>query len=184
MEEFIEGREFTVLVTEPRPGEDEPWALKALEFRFPAGETWKHFDLKWTDHQSMTAVPVADPSLDERLRAAARGTFMALGADGYHRFDLRMDASGTIFLLESNAYPSCFYVAGQFGSDDFILQHEPGGHRGFLEHLIDRALARRDRTVRRFRREFDRDGGFGLVARGPSPPARSCCGARSSRRPW
>lgn len=87
VEEFIEGREFTVLVAEGLPpspspaaaagtsghadgastngsagaaaaagGDDGPEATAFLpvECRFEPGESFKHFDLKWKDYESMT----------------------------------------------------------------------------------------------------------------------------------
>ncbi|MDX2242158.1 MAG: hypothetical protein NW224_15850, partial [Leptolyngbyaceae cyanobacterium bins.302] len=47
IEEFIEGREFTVLVTEPRDETEIAWALDPIEFCFPLGESFKHFDIKY-----------------------------------------------------------------------------------------------------------------------------------------
>ncbi len=99
IEEFIEGREFTVLVAEPRKGDDAPWALQPVEFLFPDGESFKHFDLKWVRHKEMQTRRVDDESLAARLRENSALTFEALGGSGYGRCDLRMDSSGEIFLL-------------------------------------------------------------------------------------
>ena len=142
IEEFIEGREFTVLVTEPRDQNEYAWALTPVEFCFPAGESFKHFDLKWKEFESMETRVVKDTSLAERLMEAARLTFTALGGSGYGRCDLRMDEAGDIYLLEINPNCAVFYPEGQFGSADFILASDPTGHRGFLEHLLACATRR------------------------------------------
>jgi len=163
VEEFIEGREFSVLVEELPDGEP-PRASAPVEFVFPPGETFKHFDLKWKDHDQVRAAPVEDPELAQRLRDAAVATFSALRCEGYSRFDLRTDADGTVFLLESNANPGLFYPDGAFASADFILAREPGGHAAFLRRQIEVARQRRDQRRPRFRLGFDRDTGFGLRA--------------------
>src|SRR5207247_9448531 len=38
VEEFIEGREVTILACEPGQGEADPWVLAPVEFVFPKGE--------------------------------------------------------------------------------------------------------------------------------------------------
>jgi len=156
IEEFIEGREFTVLVAEARTPAELAWALTPVEFRFPEGESFKHFDLKWKEFQQMETAPVEDAALTE---AAAR-VFAALGGTGYGRCDLRMNAAGEIYLLEINPNCSIFYPEGLFGSADFILANEPAGHRGFLEHLL-RCAARRCSKVEL---RHDRSNGFRLFA--------------------
>ncbi|MFN0124276.1 MAG: D-alanine--D-alanine ligase [Blastocatellia bacterium] len=145
IEEFIEGREFTVLVTEPRDEHEPAWVLTPVEFCFPAGETFKHFDLKWKEFARMETRAVTDTALVARLADIAGRTFTALGGSGYGRCDLRMDKSGAIYVLEINPNCAVFYPPGQFGSADFILSHDPAGHRGFLDHLLRRAARRRDR---------------------------------------
>ncbi len=164
IEEFIEGREFTVLVAEPRQGEDEAWALTPVEFTFPPGESFKHFDMKWQRAGEMDVRVVTDPVLDAALRHASRALFTALNGSSYARCDLRVDANGTVYVLEINPYPGIFYPPGSFGSADFILAHDPSGHEGFLAHLLTRALRRKAANERVFRIEYTREGGFGLVA--------------------
>lgn len=45
-QEFIDGREFTVLVAENPENPSEPIAYQPVECIFPKGESFKHFDLK------------------------------------------------------------------------------------------------------------------------------------------
>jgi D-alanine-D-alanine ligase len=165
IEEFIEGREFTVLVTEPRHAEEEAWVLEPIEFLFPPGESFKHFDLKWKDYKLMDARRVADPALAARLREASALTFVALGGSGYGRCDIRMDEAGTLYMLEINPNCEVFCPQGEFGSADFILASDPAGHRGFLKHLLACALRRRDRACRVWELQFTPGHGFGLYAR-------------------
>jgi D-alanine-D-alanine ligase-like ATP-grasp enzyme len=79
IEEFIEGKEFTVLVSEDL---DEPAGCRAyqpVEFRFPKGETFKHFNMKWHTHHDMMGVPVTDDVLADRLRNITLSLFIGLG---------------------------------------------------------------------------------------------------------
>ena len=118
VEEYIDGREFTVLVAEGGV------TYTPVEVRFPPGESFKHFDLKWIDHALLGWEPVADVALDHRLRRLAVAVFDALGGDGYARVDLRMDAAGELYALEINPNCAVFYPAGQEGSADIILAHD------------------------------------------------------------
>ena len=164
IEEFVEGREFTVLVCEARGDWEEAWVLQPVEFIFPEGDSFKHFDLKWKDYDRMQTRAVTEEPLASRLREASALTFAALGGSGYGRCDLRLDSSGVIHMLEINPYCGVFYPEGQFGSADFILANDPAGHRGFLEHLIACGLRRRDRLRRPWKLRYSKASGFGLYA--------------------
>ena len=164
LEEFIEGREFTALVAEPGEGESVPRAYPPIEFTFPPGESFKHFDLKWIDHATMQSVPVTDPALSEAILQRSRDLFLSLGGTGYGRCDLRMNAEGELFMLEINPNCSVFYPTGSFGSADAILALDRGGHRGFLEHLIACARRRQRRALPAYEVHFDPSAGYGLRA--------------------
>ena len=143
LEEFIVGREFTVLVSEPRPGERAPWVHTPVEIHFPEGESFKHFDLKWMNYDAMHTKPLTDEGLVARLGEMAQRTFLAVNARGYCRCDIRMDDDGHLYMLDCNANPGVFYPPDQPGSADFILSLEPHGHRDFLQHIIDCAVRAR-----------------------------------------
>lgn len=164
VEEFIEGREFTALVAEPALEGQVPRTWPAIEFNFPPGESFKHFDLKWIDWQGMDAALVGDAALDLRLREAAAALFAGLGCSGYGRCDLRMDSQGRLFMLEINPNCGIFYPAGSFGSADFALAAYPGGHGEFLAHIVDCALRRQARQRPLTRSEFVAHQGYHMVA--------------------
>lgn len=142
LEEFIEGREFTVLAAEPPPGGGAPLSFSPVEIGFPSGETFKHFDLKWQDYEDMRILLVSEPTLAAALQDMTQRLFTAMRGVGYCRCDVRMDRAGRLFLLDCNASPGIFYAPGQFGSADFILAQQPEGHRRFLSHIIACALHR------------------------------------------
>lgn len=143
VEEFIEGREFTVLVIEDPAAPAQPVAFQPLEFLFPAGESFKHFDLKWVAYQGMTGVPCQDPVLSTRLQEAACRLFVALNGNGYARFDWRMDRAGELYVLDANANCGIFYPPQTPGSADLILLNDPAGLARFIELLLRGALKRR-----------------------------------------
>jgi D-alanine-D-alanine ligase len=147
VEEFIEGREFTVLVAEPPEGSSVPNAYPPIELRFPPGETFKHFDIKWVDYGQLVSVAVEDAALAERLKDITRRMFTAMEGTGYGRCDIRMDAAGRLFILEINPNCGIFYAPETYGSADLILSLDPAGHRGFLDHLIRCAQRRRQAAL-------------------------------------
>ena len=155
VEEFVAGREFTVLVAESETPGGEPRTWPAVEFSFPPGESFKHFDLKWVQFAQMGSAIVPSGALADRLRTAAATFFAALGGDGYGRVDFRMATDGTLHILEINPNCGVFYPAGSYGSADFALAAAPGGHRAFLDHILRCALARRDRSLPATRVRFD-----------------------------
>lgn len=142
VEEFIEGREFTVLVAENPDDPHNPTAYLPVEFRFPPGETFKHFDMKWIDYDKMSCVPCTDPELTARLQDSSKKLFMGLGGVSYARCDLRLHPSGELYMLEINPNCGIFYPPTDPGSADFILLNDPAGHRGFLEQILRAAFKR------------------------------------------
>ncbi len=167
IEEFIEGREFTVLVTEPRDETEIAWALDPIEFCFPPGESFKHFDIKYKGFADVKAEPVTDAHLAARLREESCLCFAALNGSGYARLDFRMNANGEIFLLEINPYCGIFFPFDGFGSADWVLANDPAGHHGFLEHLICCAFRRAEQRRKPWEIQYRRDVGFGLFANRP-----------------
>ena len=151
----------TVLVAEDPRSQRAPHVYVPVEFRFPAGTTFKHYDMKWTDFATMTCVPCDDPELDARLRQTAKALFLALGGVSYGRCDLRVDEAGTPWVLEMNANCGLFYPPGEEASADYILLYDPEGKQGFVDRILDAAVARARRrksarlaaTRRRERRE-------------------------------
>ncbi len=164
VEEFIEGREFTVLAAEPREGENDPWVLTPIEFTFPDGETFKHFDMKWVIYQQMKERLVEDDALAARLREVGSLTFAALNGSGFGRCDIRMDSAGDLYMLEINANCEICCPEYSFGSADLILANDPAGHTGFARHLLMCALRRQAQAARLWEIQHDLKTGFGLYA--------------------
>ena len=167
IEEFIEGREFTALVVENPENEFEPIAYEPVEFRFPEGESFKHWDMKWKDYQKMSCVMVDDPKIAEPIKDMSRKFFVGLGGTGYGRCDLRMNQRGELFMLEINPNCEAFYPPDDAGSADFILMNDPGGHRAFVNHIIATALKRNRCRIRKWRIDGHPRDDLGMYAVAP-----------------
>ncbi|MGA3187067.1 MAG: SET domain-containing protein-lysine N-methyltransferase [Bryobacteraceae bacterium] len=163
IEEFIDGREFTVLVAENAENRFEPLTFQPIEFLFPRGEYFKTYELKVQTHHPESNVAVEDAALAARLREAARTIFIGFEGEGYARLDFRLDTKG-LWFLDINFACSVFYPPGYEGSADYILRSDPAGHRGFLRHVIEAGLARHRRKEPRFVRGANGIAGFGIYA--------------------
>jgi D-alanine-D-alanine ligase len=142
IEEFIEGTECTVLVAENPDDPSRPTTYTPIQYRFPDGETFKHAEMKWVEYDRMSAFPVGDPVLAARLRYVSARFFVALTGASFGRCDLRVDRSGTPFMLEINPNCGVYYPPADAGGADLCLAHDPGGHVGFTRQLIRAALQR------------------------------------------
>jgi D-alanine-D-alanine ligase len=167
VEEFVDGREFTVLVVASPEGHGQCRAFAPVEYRFPEGMRFKTYALKTSELHPQANVPVHDPALAARLTDAARRVFVAFGGVGYARMDFRLDAGGELFFLEVNFTCSVFYAHGFEGSADYILQHDGIGQRGFAECIIAEGVARFQRTRERYLMQGSAVAGFGIFARIP-----------------
>jgi D-alanine-D-alanine ligase-like ATP-grasp enzyme len=164
IEEFIEGREFSVLVAENADDELQPFAYQPVEFRFPNGESFKHFDLKWKDYEAMTCIVCEDLELALRLKEISRKLFIGLDGAGYGRCDIRMNHEGELFMLEINPNCDVAYPLEEAGSADLILLTEAWGHREFFEKIIKAALKRHGRQHKKWKVFLDGKSNYGMYA--------------------
>lgn len=163
IEEYVDGREFSVLVAADSKRPKEPLAYPPVEYRFPHGERFKTYDLKNMQFHPEANVPVTDEALSAELVDAARRVFQSFGGSGYCRMDFRLDADGVPSVLDANFTCSVFYPEGYYGTADYILQQAKGGAAGFLKHIVSEGLLRyqalqKPYTVRA------RNGGLGIDA--------------------
>lgn len=142
IEQFLPGREFSVLVAADPATPDRPLAFRPIEFRFPAGERFKTYDLKNAQYHPELNVGVAEPDLEAELMDAARRVFMAFAGRGYCRMDFRLDAAGVPNVIDANFTCSVFYAEGFYGTADYILQHDGFGTANFLRHIVKEGIAR------------------------------------------
>jgi len=146
IEEFIEGREFTCLIAENPEDPKKPFTFTPVEFIFPEGESFKHYDMKWVDYEKMSVAIVDDPQIEKTLREQTKRVFKELGGNGYARCDYRINANGDIHMLEINPNCGIFYAPHEPGSADFSLINDPTtNHTKFMKLIIQNAQMRRTR---------------------------------------
>ncbi len=148
LEEFVEGREFTCLIAENPDDPNTPITFKPVEFIFPEGESFKHYDMKWVEYERMSVAPVKEARIEKVLRDQTARLFKAMDGNGYARCDYRMSADGTIHMLEINPNCGIFYAPDEPGSADFSLINDPVyNHHKFLKLIIRSAKNRRDNML-------------------------------------
>jgi hypothetical protein len=164
IEEYVDGREFTVLIAGDETSEDGVLALTPFEFVFGPEDNFKTYRMKVTEHHTNNNVPVTDSGLSQRLKDMATKIFRGFEAESYARIDIRANQAGELFFLEINCECSVFYPEGSEGSADYILKHEPMGHAGFLNHIIADAISRHRRRQKRFEARLAADGELACFA--------------------
>ena len=163
VEEYIDGREFTVLVCGNEDGKTCT-SFVPVEYIFPEGFSFKTYALKTSELHPTANIPVTDTALATKLKNIAEQVFMSFNGVGYGRMDFRMNAKGEIFFLEINFTCSVFYAAGYEGSADYILMHDGIGQRGFLERIIIEGMARYRRKEKLFTIKGNAISGYGMYA--------------------
>ncbi len=167
VEEYVKGREFTVLVAANAANAKACTVFTPIEFVFPKGNQFKTYALKTSELHPECNIPCPDPIVDRKLRHAAERIFSSFGGVGYARMDFRMNEKGEIFFLEVNFTCSVFYTDGYEGSADYILKHDGIGQSGFLKHIIAEGIARHERKQNKYRMMGNSIAGFGIYATRP-----------------
>lgn len=163
VEEYIAGREFTVLVAANTDGKSCT-VFRPVEYLFSKGREFKTYALKTSELHPDCNVPCNDPILDKKLRSAAERIFSGFNAVGYGRLDFRVNDKKEIFFLEINFTCSVFYKDGYEGSADFVLKYDGIGQDGFLRHIIKEGIARHQRQKKPFVMKGNSIAGFGIYA--------------------
>ena len=145
IEEYIEGIECTVLIVENPDDPQSPTTYTPAQYSFPKGESFKHSDLKWVDYEGLSSCPVKDPVLAARLCDECSRFFVQLKAASFARCDVRVDKTGTPYMLEINSNCGVYYPPADYGAADICLSLDPKGHEGFTRQLVAAAFARHQR---------------------------------------
>lgn len=165
VEEFVEGREFTVLVAGRGDPRSMPKTYPPVECVLPPGEMFKHYDLKWRNYQLLQWRPLTDPALAQHLMRISAELFQGLGGSGYARLDIRVASTGTPYVLDINPNCSVFYPPEAPGGADAVLHAIRGGHEEFIETILAAALERHRANRRRYVVEFGGERtGYGTYA--------------------
>jgi D-alanine-D-alanine ligase len=163
VEEYIAGREFTVLVA-ANVDVHSCTVFRPVEYLFPEGREYKTYALKTSELHPDCNVPCKDVLLDNRLRQAAEKIFKGFNGVGYARLDFRVNDKNEIYFLEINFTCSVFYTDGFEGSADYILKHDGIGKAGFLKHIIKEGIARHQRKKKPFVIKGNSIAGYGIYA--------------------
>lgn len=140
IEEFIEGKEFSCLVSQNPKNINKPVSYTPVEIKFPKNECFKHSNLKWIDYKSLNCAPVIDEDLSEKIQSMSKELFLGVNGRGYARCDIRMDENNNLYMLEINFQAGILYPPEDPGTADIILQNVPKGHETFMELLIRSAF--------------------------------------------
>lgn len=142
MEEFIVGGEYNVLVVDNPKDLSEPFVYPPAELIFPPGEEFWHTDIKWDYNVPFDFKEVTDPELAARLKDMGRRMFLAMGAAGYGRCDIRMNERGELFILEINPNPAIMLAPEEYGPADYMILYDKDGYKGFFDRIIETAFVR------------------------------------------
>ncbi len=165
IEEYIEGREFTVLVSANTGAKNDCNVYKPVEFIFPGENKFKTYKLKTSELHSDANVPCEDEELSSKLKEAAAGIFTAFNGVGYARLDFRVKEDSSIFFLEINFTCSVFYENGYEGSADYVLMNDPAKKEGFLNAIIAEGISRHAQKQRKYQVKGNALAGYGIYAR-------------------
>ena len=163
VEEYIAGREFTVLVA-ANVDVHSCTVFQPVEYIFPKGKEFKTYALKTSELHPDCNVPCTDKLLDSQLRSATEKIFKGFNGVGYARLDFRVNEKNEIYFLEINFTCSVFYSDGYEGSADYILKHDGIGQAGFLKHIISEGIARQKRKRKPFVMKGNSIAGYGIYA--------------------
>jgi D-alanine-D-alanine ligase len=166
VEEYIDGREFTVLVAD-NPDEHSCTVFRPVEYVFPEGRAFKTYALKTSELHPDCNVPCNDAILDKELRSATEKIFKGFNGVGYARLDFRVNKKNEVYFLEINFTCSVFYKDGYEGSADYILKHDGIGQAGFLRHIIAEGIARNQRKKKPYIMKGNSIAGYGIYANRP-----------------
>lgn len=164
VEEYIRGREFTVMLVADSDEGKSCTVFKPIEYIFPAGFQFKTYSLKTSELHPEANIPCNDPELEKQLKNAALQIFQGFGGVGYARLDFRVNEKNEIFFLEINFTCSVFYKDGYEGSADYILKCDGIGQVGFLKKIIDEGIARHQRRQKKYTMKGNAIAGYGIYA--------------------
>ena len=164
VEEYIRGREFTVMLAANADDEKTATVFRPIEYIFPEGSQFKTYALKTSELHPYANIPVTDETLVTQLSDAAQKIFRGFNGSGYARLDFRMDEKGELYFLEINFTCSVFYTDGYEGSADYILKHDGFGQAKFLRHIISEGIARHLRKQKKYIMKGNSIAGYGIYA--------------------
>ncbi|MDB5277615.1 MAG: protein-lysine N-methyltransferase [Ferruginibacter sp.] len=164
VEEYIGGREFTVMLVADADNKKKCTVFKPVEYIFPTGFQFKTYALKTSELHPEANIPCDDQELEAKLKDAAVKIFQGFDGVGYARLDFRVNDKQDIFFLEINFTCSVFYKDGYEGSADYILKADGVGQAGFLQKIISEGIARHKRKQKKYIMKGNSIAGYGIYS--------------------
>ena len=113
IEQYLEGREFSVAVIKDRHSDElTAMPLELIAPKDTNGERMLGHKVKTSNEEQV--IGVDNPEERELIKAFAVDVFRALGARDYGRIDIRFDGNGVPHFLEANLIPSLISGYGSF----------------------------------------------------------------------
>ena len=162
VEEYIDGREFTVMLV--ADGAGSVTVFRPVEYVFRSGPKFKTYALKTSELHPDSNISVPDGDICDRLKKAAEDIFKGFAGVGYARLDFRMDNNDQLFFLEINFTCSVFYNDGYEGSADYILKVDGTGQEQFLRKIIKEGISRHQSKAKKYVMRGNSIAGFGIYA--------------------
>jgi D-alanine-D-alanine ligase len=164
VEEYIDGREFTVLVVGKTKSGGDIFTYEPIEYIFPKGKAYKTYALKTSELHLNANVIVKEEEIRRKLKNEASAIFEGFGGVGYARLDFRMNSNGELFFLEINFTCSVFYSDGFEGSADYVLKLNGCGQKDFLNKIIEEGVNRHRSLQKKFEMRGNSISGYGIYA--------------------
>ena len=137
VEEFIEGREFTVALIGNDPPQVQPVVQIQIEGRLELGTLFYTFDHIRSGADYVCPVRIAD-GLRQAMETVALKTYQAVECLDFGRVDIRVDRAGRPYVLEINPLPS-------LSTEDvfmFVAKAQELTYPQILNKILDAALIR------------------------------------------
>ena len=164
VEEYIDGREFTVMLMRNPDEHYGTVVFKTVEYIFSSGKKFKTYALKTSELHIDANRIVTEAAIEEKLKKAATDIFNGFGGVGYARLDFRMNNNGDLFFLEINFTCSVFYANGYEGSADYILKIDGTGQERFLKMIIIEGIERYRKRQKKYKMKGNSISGYGIYA--------------------
>ena len=137
VEEFIEGREFTVAIIGNDPPQAQPVVQIKIDGTLNLGRRFYTFAHIRSGADYVCPAPIPE-RLARQLQALALQTYQAVECKDFARVDLRVDREGRPYVLEINPLPS-------LSTEDvfmFVAKERGISYEAIINEVLDAALVR------------------------------------------
>lgn len=136
VEEYLEGKEFTVAVIENH----ENLIISAVEIIPPEEDGLRILGAKVKTGNTEVLQIISDPAILSKVIDIAEKSFQALGAKGFGRIDIKMDTRGDCHFIEANLVPGMkkgsSYFPQAYAMNSRLDYDEVVGH--MIQGAVDR----------------------------------------------